>query len=313
MKSVFHVGSGIGESVELLCVRLVFRKYQLIRSLGAEVIGAGGGVCGFHHGHTCGPLDLPQLGFARHVTHWTCLVAPAPGVSKPECWQHLALGWFRPTVYHSDLDQNVFLGRLGVLDENVKITVIFKYPGVQKFVFKIVESAPPVFSEQVCVRKLGLGILVKHLHVAVRGGAVEIEIVLFDIFPVVALGVGQTKQPLLEEGIPAVPEGQGQAEILVPVADSGQAILIPAVDSAAGMLVGEEIPGFSVFTVIFAHRSPGALAEVRSPLFPIRPALAIFFEPSMFGGIVGSAHTPSPYYSGFRCQVSGVRKKKNSR
>ena len=86
----------------------------------------------------------------------------------------------------------------------------------------------------------------EHLHVAVRRGAVEIEIVLFDIFPVVALGVAQTKQPLLEEGIPTVPEGQGQAEILVPVTDPGQAILIPAVDSAAGMLVGKEIPGISL-------------------------------------------------------------------
>jgi hypothetical protein len=45
----------------------------------------------------------------------------------------------------------------------------------------------------------------------------------------IALGVGQAEQALLEDGIAAVPEGEGEAEPLLAVGDAGQPVLAPAV------------------------------------------------------------------------------------
>jgi hypothetical protein len=60
-------------------------------------------------------------------------------------------------------------------------------------------------------------------------GVLQIIVVLLDVLTVVALGASQAKQPLFEDRIAPVPEGQGETEILVPVANPGQAILVPTV------------------------------------------------------------------------------------
>ena len=62
-----------------------------------------------------------------------------------------------------------------------------------------------------------------------RRRAVEVEVVLLDVFAVVALAVGQPEQPLLQDRILAVPKRQREAEQLVVVGDSGQPVLAPAV------------------------------------------------------------------------------------
>ena len=47
--------------------------------------------------------------------------------------------------------------------------------------------------------------------------AVQVEIVFLDVLPVIALAVGQPEQPLLENGIFAVPQREGEAEPLLVV------------------------------------------------------------------------------------------------
>jgi hypothetical protein len=44
------------------------------------------------------------------------------------------------------------------------------------------------------------------------GGAVEIEVVLFDVLAVIPLAVAQPEQPLLEDRIAPVPQRQREAE-----------------------------------------------------------------------------------------------------
>jgi len=56
-----------------------------------------------------------------------------------------------------------------------------------------------------------------------RGRAVEVVVALFDIFAVVGLGVGKAEEAFFEDGIVAIPQGDGEAEELVIVAYTGDA------------------------------------------------------------------------------------------
>ena len=79
-----------------------------------------------------------------------------------------------------------------------------------------------------------------------RRRGVEVEIALLDVLAVVALGVGQAEEPLLEDGVAAVPQRQGEAQAALAVGDAQQAVLAPAVGAAAGVLVGEVVPALAV-------------------------------------------------------------------
>jgi hypothetical protein len=58
--------------------------------------------------------------------------------------------------------------------------------------------------------------------------------VLLDVLAVVALRPGQPEQPLLEERVPAVPQRKTDAEVLVDVAEPGEAVLAPPVSAGPG-------------------------------------------------------------------------------
>src|SRR5262249_3601506 len=45
------------------------------------------------------------------------------------------------------------------------------------------------------------------------------------------------------------------------------------------MIVGGEVPGVAAFAVVFAHRAPLALGEIRAPLPPRHPLLPRLREP----------------------------------
>jgi hypothetical protein len=62
-----------------------------------------------------------------------------------------------------------------------------------------------------------------------RWRRVEIEVVLLDILAVVALAVGEPKEPFLNNGISPVPKGERKAELLLIVGKTRQAILAPMV------------------------------------------------------------------------------------
>jgi hypothetical protein len=98
--------------------------------------------------------------------------------------------------------------------------------------------------------------------------AVEVEVVFLDILAVVPLAVGQPEEALLENGILAVPQRKGKAEPLLVVGDPSEAVLAPAIGPRAGMIVGEEVPGVSVFAVVLPNRPPLAFTQIGSPLFP---------------------------------------------
>ena len=90
------------------------------------------------------------------------------------------------------------------------------------------DSPPPAAR----IGKFRLRIFVEILHVGVRRRGVEIEVILLDVFAVVALVARQAEQPLLQNRVAAIPEGQCKADELMAIGDAADAILAPAVRAA---------------------------------------------------------------------------------
>ena len=135
----------------------------------------------------------------------------------------------RPAVGGGDLDQQVFRSILGVFDKDVEIAILIENTGIEQFVFHLLAVAPGVGLDQIFVWIGGLRVLVQVLHVRVGWRAVEVEVVLLHILAVVALTVGQAKQPFLEDRVLTIPQGQCEAQVLLIIRNPSQTILAPAV------------------------------------------------------------------------------------
>src|SRR5262249_17325739 len=114
------------------------------------------------------------------------------------------------------------------------------------------------------------------------------KILFFDVLAMVALGTGQAEQTFLENGVAAIPKGQGEAKPALAVGHAKQAVLAPAVSPAAGLVVCQVIPVVAVRRVIFPHTAPVALREVRTPALPVLLPASVLLQPDCFG--IGIAH-----------------------
>jgi hypothetical protein len=63
----------------------------------------------------------------------------------------------------------------------------------------------------------------------------------------------ETKDSLLQDGIDAVPEGDGKVHLAVVVADTTETVLSPAIRSRSCVLVGEVSPGISIGRVVLPN------------------------------------------------------------
>ncbi len=128
--------------------------------------------------------------------------------------------------------------------------------------------SPRPWCDEPLVGELALGVVVAPVQQGVARQPLEVPPVLLGVLAVVALGAGQAEHPLLEDRVPAVPQGQPEAELVADVRDAGHPVLVPPVRARAGVVVGEGPPGVAVRGVVLAHGAPGALAEVGAPLVP---------------------------------------------
>lgn len=208
---------------------------------------------------------------------------PGPGVPEPEGRQQVEGGFVGAPVVRGDLDQHVLGAVFGVFDEDVEVAVLVEDAGVEQLVLEFAAAAGPVGVDEVGVGELALRVLVQVLHVRVGGCAVEVEVVLLDVLAVVALGVGQAEHPFLEDGVPAVPQGEREAQPLLVVAYAGDAVLAPPIGAGAGLVMGEVRPGVTVGAVVLPDGPPLAFAEVGAPPAPGRAGRVGLLEPLPFG------------------------------
>ncbi len=222
------------------------------------------------------------------------IVAPRPGVAKPQRRQDAQPGRVRPAIVDRDADQHVFRAFLRVFDEHVEIPVVVEDAGVDELVLELLPRPSPVGLDQVPVRKLALRVLVQELHVRVRRRAVDVEVVLLHVLAVVALAVGEAVEALLQDRITLVPQREGEAQPLLVVAQAAEPVLAPLVGARARLVMREVIPGVAVVAVVLANRAPLPLAQIRPPFLPRDSRLSRFVQAFLLGHIHDcSAHAAS--------------------
>jgi hypothetical protein len=69
-----------------------------------------------------------------------------PQEEASEGGQKIYLGGFRAAVVYGDSNQNVFRITLGMFDEDVEVTIIIEYAGIEEFVPELFPWAPPLVS-----------------------------------------------------------------------------------------------------------------------------------------------------------------------
>ncbi len=117
----------------------------------------------------------------------------------------------RSTIYGCNTDQDVFRGGFSVCYEHVEIAIGGKDTSIEQFELGTSSAAMGILVYQLLIGESSLWIFVEHRHIAVAGSAVKVEVDLFDIFAVVALWTGQTKQAFFENRVLSIPQRQRKA------------------------------------------------------------------------------------------------------
>src|SRR6185369_5557013 len=115
------------------------------------------------------------------------------------------------------------------------------------------------------VREGALRVAIAEPRVGVRRERVLEPVQLLHVLAVVALLAGEAEEPLLEERIAAVPQREGEAQVLAVVAQPADPVLAPAVGARPRVVERERGPRLAVGGVVLAHRAPGAEREVGTP------------------------------------------------
>jgi hypothetical protein len=102
----------------------------------------------------------------------------------------------------------------------------------------------------------------------VRGRAVEIEIVFFDVLSVVGFAIGQAKKSFLQDGILPVPQRQRETKQLMIVAYARKTVLAPMIGTRSRMVMCEIFPGVAILAIVLADGAPLAFAEIGPPFSP---------------------------------------------
>src|SRR5215469_3419080 len=217
MESVFYVRRAILGVEEARKVCFVFREEQ-IGAAGAEQPALA--ILPVLQLDATAPRNAGSI--SRHGT--TQVLAPRPGIAKPELRQDVQLAGFRAAIHGCNANEDVFDVRLGVFDDEIEVAIVRKYASVEQFEFWLAAATAAILIDQRLVRELGLRILVQHAHVAVRGSGVQVKVAFLHVFTVIALIPCKTEQAFLEDGIAAVPKRQAETHKLVSVTDPADAI-----------------------------------------------------------------------------------------
>lgn len=155
------------------------------------------------------------------------LMAPSPGISEPDMGNDVQRSSFRSTVVCRDPEEQlVRIVRLFCsFNEDVKIAIILERIRVNDVELSLVLASGGVLVDQLFVRESSLGKFVEVFHVGLTSRLariegvgkdhaeltmgrriVEVKMGFLERLSMIALGVAQTKEPLLQEVVLLVPE-----------------------------------------------------------------------------------------------------------
>ncbi len=142
-----------------------------------------------------------EAGFRR-------LSIPGPGVAQDELRNEVQGRGLGPAIVSGHFHEHITGLRLRVLDEHIEVAVVRESGRIVELILRGADAAAAILIDQIRVRKSRLRILIKHLQIRMRGRGVEIVVLLFDVLAVIALAIRQAEEPLLQDGVAAVPQGQ---------------------------------------------------------------------------------------------------------
>jgi hypothetical protein len=207
---------------------------------------------------------------------------PRPRVAEPDRRQHVNRCRFGSAICHRDLDQDVLAIAFRIRHDDVEVAIAVEDAGVDELELWIATAPAAVLVDQLRVGERRVRVAVEIAHEGMRRRAVQMEVVLLDVFAVVAFVAVQAKEPLLQDRIPAVPERERKADPLMAVGNAGEAIFVPAVGARARVVVRERVPHRAAGAVVLADGAPGAFAQVGAPALPVLGARPGLFEPQLF-------------------------------
>ncbi len=255
-------------------VRLVLTEDEMGLAFTDEPAGAERTVCRLDHVVRHGA----ELGMAVVAT-------PRPGVAEPQRREDVQRRGLGTAVRRLDQDADVVRRALRVGELDVEVARLLEHPRVDQLELVELAAAASVAVDQRGVGELALRVLVEPPHERVGGRRVERPPVLLGVLAVVALGVRQAVEALLQDRVVRVPEREREAQVLPVVADPSEAVLSPAIRTRPCVLVGEEVPRVATFAVVLAHRAPLTRGDIGAPAAPQRHPVPIFLETLLFGVI----------------------------
>ena len=162
----------------------------------------------------------------------------------------------RATVRDSHPDANVFRRGLGVLYEDIEVSTFIKDPSVFQFELWRMNATVSVFADQTFVRKCCLRILVESFGIRMSRRGIQIVVLFFDVFAVIAFVTINAKESLFQNRIATIPQGQSKAQATLTIRDTQQTIFAPAIRTASRLIVGKRCPWRAVRRLVFADRAP---------------------------------------------------------
>ena len=109
------------------------------------------------------------------------------------------------------------------------VAVVVEDPRVEQLELGILLAPGCVLRDECLVRKRGLRVVVAPPVPGVRRCRIEVPPVLLGVLAVVPLVAGQSEDPLLQDRVAPVPEGEPEAEELLDVRETGEPVLSPPV------------------------------------------------------------------------------------
>ena len=113
-----------------------------------------------------------------------------PRCCETQCRKHVKGCRVRSRIADGDAGNDVVGVGLGIIDDDVPISILVEDPCVEQFEFRLVVAPPTVLVDELRVRELGLWIEVTPTHPGVRGRGVFVEPIFLGVLPVVALWAG---------------------------------------------------------------------------------------------------------------------------
>src|SRR5215472_2909385 len=273
--AVLDIGRRVRRLKQTLVIRFILGEKQSSRAVTVQETITQFGVRGGDQTLAC-----PGWYLLEHGPRDT--LSRGPNVSEPERRKEIERSRLGPAIENRDSNQDVFRSLFGVFHQHIEIAIIFKGASIDQLVLKFAPRSFPVDFYQVLVWERSLRIFVEIFHVGVGWCAVQIKVVLLNIFAVITFAVREAEEALFQDGVLAIPQRQGKAEILSIVGNTGEPIFAPAICARSCLVVTEIVPGMAILTVVFSNCAPLTLTELWPPFFPRYTFEARLFQTCCF-------------------------------